>query len=814
MANRVLTIVAKVKDAASSGLDRISDSLKRTGKSAQQTGADFTQFNKIMFSTTAYVGFFQKSFANFGDTILKGAEFDRVATQFEQVMGPKGDLFKAIAGFTDNSIDKVEALRAGIQLKTLGIANSTGDIAELIARSGTAAKMAGIDSGEGIKKFTQFLKDGSIANLEFLNLIRSSDPALKLQMSLIEKMGGVMGGALSAQMKYNMGLRLLRTATNGAMKGQRDLYDVLFDLKQSFTMLKNEVGIFLGNALKPVFEKITALADKFSAMLEYVRTSKKEILFLAKALLSLAGSFAGLLATTGTIRLVALGLKALGISTFPIISGIMALITVFSGLTSKIKEGTTPLERFLEKVRVFSAVLKGITQLVASYLSSQDNMSKGIAQIDQDLFELLNKNGLFLFVHNMAKVIATVGKFGIEVFKELYSWAVKLDEMFGGFTNNIFKLFGVNKKINVDVESSKTLDEPYIKRLSSIWLDTNSKVYQMLVKAGSFLLSAFTAVKFLGIGKSALSKLPFIGKMFGSSAGNKPDGTKSNPIFTALASENTGPLSILPEGLKGALLGMFMEVELFFKGLTALKGTAAIYLLLSAFGFLSGVVDGLVENFDSFSNVIGGLSDYMTAKLTEAFDLVWPTMKALFIDPVADAFNTFVSWLGFSAEALKSFYNWISNLPGVGSIVKAAVNTAINPLGTFSDFGKNLIGTAAAGADMLNSAARNSTAQTLMSSAQNTGTLPFMPNSSADRYDYATRAIDQSTGADRDRMVRALKEALADTSAGGKEITADEFKSIFGLALDNSKITKHTEKTAKEVEASKKTNLTSRRGGC
>ena len=383
MANRVLTIVAKVKDAASAGLDKIQGSLKKAGDSAKQSSIDFTQFNKVMFSTTAYVGFFQKAFSGFGENLIKGAEFDRVVGQFERVVGPKGALFSAISEFTDNSIDKVEALKAGIQMKTLGIAGSTAQIAELVGRAGTASKMAGMDSGEGIKHFTQFLKDGSIANLEFLNLIKSNDPALKLQLSLIGKMGGVMGSALTAQMKYNLGLRLLRTATDGATKGQRDLYDVIFDVKQSFTLLKNELGIFLGTALSSVIDRVRKFTDNLGLLLEDIRANKKEILFLAKSIIVLGASLSGLMAGLGTLRLVSIGLAALGIATGPIIAGVLGIATAFLTLTYKVKEGATPLQNFIEKLRVFSAVLKGVWQLVSSYITSQDNMHKGIGKIDK-----------------------------------------------------------------------------------------------------------------------------------------------------------------------------------------------------------------------------------------------------------------------------------------------------------------------------------------------------------------------------------------------------------------------------------------------
>lgn len=857
MANRVLTIVAKVKDAASAGLGRIQNHLKKTGSAAKQTSLDFTQFNKVMFATTAYVGFFEKAFRGFGNTLMKGAELDRVVGQFERIMGPKGQLFDAIAGFTDNSIDKVEALRSAIQLKTLGIATNTKDIAEIIARAGTASKLAGQDSAEGIKKFTQFLKDGSIANLEFLNLIKSNDPALKLQMSMINKIGGVMGGALTAQMKYNMGLRLLRTATDGALKGQRDLYDVIFDVKQSFTLLKSEVGVFLGTALSSVIDKITKFADKLSTMLEYIRTSKKEILFLAKSLVVVASAFAGLLSSVGTIRLVSLGLKALGISTAPIILGISAILSLFSALTFNVKAGLTPVENFVEKLRVFGAVLKGVYQLVSSFITNQDNMRKGIGKMDKDLFELLNNNGLFLFVHNVSKTLAVVGKFGIEVFKQLRDWAIKLDEMFGGLTNKMFELFGVNKKVDVDLNATgNVVDEPAIKRAAKFWLDANSKSYGLMKKGAAAILTAFTAFKLFGIGKGFLSNLPLLGRFFGKSTSGKPDGTKGNPLHvtqSGIAGKAAGSIfksnfagiwmAIAPKLIAFAELisGIGTSIMTFARGLTGPQGLAVVYILASAFGFLTGVVQGVIDRFSSFTDLFGsvgtafgsvdfskmfsavyeGISTFVVdlmntigTKISQAFDFLAPYL-AIVIDPLKEAFSSLKGWVERAATALSSFYQWLATLPVVGDLVKGAAQFAAHPSDTYKGLGRSAVDAAAMGADFLNSKARDFKASNLLDASRGEGYGKFsVPESAEDRSDYAMRAIKQSSGAEQSRMARAYREAQLGTSAAGKEITAEEFASIFRMALDGSKVAKNTKDTAQEVKATQKTNLTSRRGGC
>lgn len=708
MANRVLTVVAKVRDAASAGLNKIQTSLQRTGSAAKQTSMDFTQFNKVMFATTAYVGFFQKAFSGFGDTLLKGAEFDRIVGQFERVMGPKGELFAAISGFTDNSIDKVEALRAGIAMKSLGIANNTSDIAELIARAGTASKMAGKDSGEGIKHFTQFLKDGSLANLEFLNLIASNNPGLKLQMSLIGKMGGVLGSAMTAQMKYSMGLRLLRTATEGSLKGQRDLYDIVFDIKQSFTLLRHEIGIFLGTALGSLMDRVTKFVDKFSLMLEDIRTNKKEILFLAKAVVTLTSAFSGLLAFTGTIRLAALGLKALGVTAGPIVFILTTLVTLFAGLTHNVNDGLTTVDRFVNKLRVFSAVLQGVYQLVSSFLTSEENMSKGIGKIDEDLFKLLNDNGLFVFVQNVSKIIAVVSKFGIEVFKELYKWAVKLDEMFGGFVSNVFELFGVNKKINVDLSTTgNVIDEPHVKRLSNIWTGANKEAYDWLKKGAAGLLVAIAGFKLLNLGKGFLSNIPLLGKLF-KPFGDKPDGTKAKPLHVVMdglgalgatsAAASTGSAtgaSTIGTAIRSTIAGFWMNLSLVFDSTVAAGARLAsafeiltgafrvlgvVYVAAAGIALLSGVVVGLYDNFTSFKNYLYSIItffesidfkvifDSVTNSISKAMDEIFTNVKNMIPSGITTTFDKFKTGLDDIVSAITKF---LGSLPGAETAGKA-----------------------------------------------------------------------------------------------------------------------------------------------
>lgn len=308
MAQKELIIITRVIDQATGKLISQQKEVHKLGQAVESTSNKFTQFNRTMFATTAFIGMFQKAFSTLTDTLMKSAEIDRISGRFESLVGPKGTFFAAIRGFTSNSIDRIEAMRSAISLKTLGIAEDTGNIAELIARAGTAAKMAGFTSEEGIRRVTQSLKDGSLSSLEFLNQIKSNDPALKALFAILEHGTGVMGSAISAQMRYNLILGALRGVTKEALFDTRDLYDRLLDVGQVFNFLRTSIGTLLGQALAPIFEKIIVGTDKISGMIDRFKNLDSGLISVTKNIILLGGALVGTFAALGTFRLIMLTL--------------------------------------------------------------------------------------------------------------------------------------------------------------------------------------------------------------------------------------------------------------------------------------------------------------------------------------------------------------------------------------------------------------------------------------------------------------------------------------------------------------------------
>ena len=94
------------------------------------------------------------------------------------------------------------------------------------------------------------MKDGSIAHLEFLNLISRNNAGFKIAQAVLTKYGGVAGGALSAAQRLAIGQELLNKATQGALKGNRDYADILQDVSQ-FTAA-NCQGVVRASSISPI----------------------------------------------------------------------------------------------------------------------------------------------------------------------------------------------------------------------------------------------------------------------------------------------------------------------------------------------------------------------------------------------------------------------------------------------------------------------------------------------------------------------------------------------------------------------------------
>lgn len=651
MAMRNLEVVITVVDKASKQLDNVGKKVRQTGQQARKASVDFTAFNRTLFATTAFVGTFVKAFQTLSNSLDQGSQLDRLERQYERVLGPKGTLFDAIAKTTDASIDKMEAMRQGISLANLGIIKSSDQAASVFSKAGVAAKMAGKDSGEGIKQYSDFLKDGSVSHLQFLNLIAQTNPALQAQMAILGKAGGMMGQVVSTQARLAMGQALLNAATKGNLKGFRDLRDIVQDVKQNFTLFRQETGVLLGKALSPLLEKLNDFLERMTKTVEHIRKNEKNLVWFTKAVVVTTGAIIGLAGALGTLRLAAIALGSIGFGLPRLVFLVLSLGSAFLGITK-------PVDSLVDKFKLFSAFVRGIFQLVNNL-----DPESGFSKMDKSIHDMLKKNGLLELAQNIARVISVVSRVVKDVVGAFKWMGNKLDDMFGGMISSAIKFLS-------------NFNEPW----SKFWVTDSITPLQKFVRAATVILGGFFAFmagkKLFGALGGLLSKIPVIGKLFGGGGmGGGPKGTATDPIYTVQAGgisggliggafgKVTGPLksmialliqSFKMDGLKGMIKNIPMAFSLAFPKLAAIMG--------SAFSFFAKISGSLVQGLSAVGRFLTSGLGSVFSRLPGMFTSMLSGLSSI----LSSSFNFFAKISGFLMRGLMTIGSGIVN--GLGSV--------------------------------------------------------------------------------------------------------------------------------------------------
>jgi len=740
MARSNIDIAVNVHDAASGKLRGASKEVDNFGRSVKKASLDVTQFNRVMFSTTAYIGLFTGGFRKFSEFLTEGANLDRLTNQFERVIGPRGEFFQQIKGFTTTAVDRFEAMRAGIELKSLGIVHSSERIAELVARAGTAAKLAGKDSGEGIKNFTKFLKDGSVTNLEFLNLVARTNPALQAQMAILQKAGGTMGGVISTQARLALGYRLLREATRGAMRGQRDLADIMMDLRQSFTFLRGSIGRFIGAALAPLLEKVVDIVDKFTDMLDNIRKNEKNILFLTKAIIVATSAVAGLAAVFGTLRLATIALGSLGI-------GLPALLGIVGALSLGFMAVTNSVDGFMEKLKLFAAFVRGTFQLVHSFLTDPENFAKGIGKMDESIAKLLDKHGLLGLATNLARVSAIIIRFVSDVGAKLIGWFKAIDKIVGDFVGTIAKLLGIDAG-------------PW----SRNWIESGNLVRDTIVTITAATIALGSAMRLLTFGgilgrvAAVIGRFTGLGNVVGSLGGIGGIFSSLGNVI-GLVARNFAPLAVIGSALYGVFRGIVEtsdEWKKFFSGVFN----------------LSKAIFDLVINFEPLRKVVGVIVD--------GFTMLGDAIISL-LKMIAEGWENIAGWIGIGAGKLgETFQGWADQLSGKQKEARANVpGTQIPAL-----------------------QAQETLTTTGQTGAATSVANPSMPEQEEEKHEKIRDFLGQVDANQQAQVKDAFFQAMSKSSAGSQLITPEEWVNIFAAGVDRSQnIKKVADKQDKSIPA-------------
>jgi len=495
---RNINITVKVTDGATAKMRNVETQMKKMGKSTEQLNNNFLKFNRTLFTTTAFIGTFVAAFKGLTSAITTGVDFERVENNFERIFGKNSNVVNSISKFTDTVIDRTEAMQAAVQMANLGVVSNLTEASSILAKAGVAARMNGKAASEGIQAVTKALETGDVAVLRTTGIMSAADEQYLVTKGVLGKVGGAITGLIQKKAALRIITERLTSKTKDFMFGQMDLKDTVALLSRGFGTLKSRVGIFLAHVFSPMIIKFANFAENLAESIRNIQKINPEFMAMAKIAGFSAVAIAGLVATLGTLKLMTIALASTGFGLPALISLVLIGAGVFKSITNSV-------DSVNERLKVFSAFVKGVYQLLSSF-----NKETGISKLDKDLEDLLRKHGILDLAKNIARVSIVVKNFVTDVGSTLISWGKTAFTWINKLTDAFKSFMGVDSG-------------PW----SRSWIEGMDGVRGTLVK----LVAGFVAFKALkGIFGSVISNIPGLGGMFGG--GVNRGSSPTNPMFT------------------------------------------------------------------------------------------------------------------------------------------------------------------------------------------------------------------------------------------------------------------------------------------
>lgn len=760
MATKPLIVKIVLVDQTSQGLDKIQ-------KKVKQVESNFNQFNKSMFAATALMGNFTRAVGGGFEAINKAAKFDRVIDQFERMFGDRSTFLSGVSHLKNVVIDDFEAMRAAIDIKSLGIVQDTESIQNIIGQSALVAKGAGRTAAEGIQHITNFLKEGHIAHLEYLGLMNRSNPAMLAQLNILNKSGKLIGSAITAQYKKEVALTLLAVRAKQLENMELDLADAVQHTTNSFRMFSVQAGTFFGESIKGLILKIGTLTAEFSAFFEKLKNSNPGIKFLTGNLIALSTVLSGIVVTFGTLRLLTVALSSIGIGGFGALAKVAALATAgflaFRNSTGSIIDG----------LETFGSVIKGVFDLVSTALEPE-NFEKGIGKIDKKLKEFLEGKGLFGTVVGISKILLVITAYVRDVINRISSF-------FGVMIDGAKGALGLVADLIEKIAEVTGFDKDLIPRS---FIESLGWVRETLVNIGA-LFGIF------GIGAAGIMAIKSAtGSLFGGKRGDSP----TNPIYVVDVGSGLGAAK---------------------KAITSIPGMAALGGIFAGLGIIFSLLKQSLQ--------LGGLKQVIK-DIPTAIALAFPRITALFARLITMAGSVITA-------AISNPVVWGGAAVVLSAGIGAAIGTAINKLieGTAIEQGIQGMMSKVSGffggptimsdEEAFAQAERNQLARTGKVSQETMESVyPAIPVIRPQTFtpkvspvakvgptsemapeidlDYLTEAYSSLEENKKGLFSAAMMEAQAATSAGGEAITSEEYVVLLETLVKlNAEIARNTKRT-------------------
>jgi hypothetical protein len=770
MARSNIDVVVKVTDLATNPLKEVNRNIKAVGDTTKKVGADVVQFNRVLFSAMATIGFYTKAFSGLTRSIVEGARFDRVSKQFENLLGPRGQFIEQISEFTDVGIDSFEALKQGIQLKMLGITKGMTDTAKLLAMSGVAAKNAGLDTAEGMKNIVEFAKSGSIHNLENIGLIKRTDVGYQALTAALGKASGVMSNVVLTQFRLKLGMDLLEKKTRGTMKGFADLESVVTNFRDRINLARFAIGEFLGKSVTPLIDSITKLALKTFSFFDRIRDNKS-LQEMVRRFVVLGGAISAFIGGLATLQLSLKALSFLGIGGFPLI---MTMITAL-GLT--FDRTTKPIEKITEFIKAFGSSIAGVAQLVSSFLFDAENYKKGVGKMDKSLHDYLKsvalvrdehgniKISLLDLVVGVSKFTIVVTKFVTDVGKKLISWFEKIDQL----ASKLFDRLGGGEALK--------------KLIPRSLIDDGTTLRDILVDiTAAFLgLKLVSKIPILG---GLLSKIPGIGGLFGGRPGGGPKGTVTDPMYVVSVGDRIKGAAGAIGGFLGKHLGALFKtigrnigLGSLIKAIERLGFSKAIMAFINripilnrltgALGSVGRLISGVPATIGSilgrlpgiFSSAIAAAAPALAIAMAGAVGFAIGTVIEPYVTKMLDKYTTGKTEEGFEGNILeRGFFKLFAD---------EQTKTRFKQFEEFKNKSDE---------EIIKDFKEQKAAKAKVS-------IPVMPETEQEKVDAITRTIDTLQGEQKQQMIDAFIESKESASKGGTDISDAEWMEIMMVAV-------------------------------
>ena len=431
------TISAGVTDAAqATDLLRVANELAVGGVTETKTAVDALTNVVNAYATSGAQArdvsdaFFVAIRAGKTTAAELAATIGRVAPTASSLGVSFSDLLASVAAITTQGLNTAEAV-TGMKAALANIIKPTADATKEAGRLGIKFDAATLRA-QGLTGFLRMITSSARFNADSLSKLFGS----------VEALNSVMALTANSSAKYSEILGQMGARSGATRAAFEKMADTLTFQQSRFKALKENVLIVIGQALEPVAKAIVRVAnavlEAFLRVPKPIRDFVVKVFAAVSTVLVLVG---GMMAAKAGIALLALGLKALGITLGGVLLSMLPFLAIFGllaatvwGFSIAFKRDMGGLGEFVKNVATKAKLaFRGLAQLF-----TEGGFSGAVMQ---ELGRAENQ-GLKRFVINVYAIVYRLGRIW-EGFKQGFKAAIDAAApVFRDFVDSLRELGG------------------------------------------------------------------------------------------------------------------------------------------------------------------------------------------------------------------------------------------------------------------------------------------------------------------------------------------------------------------------------------